>query len=99
MFVLCRGRPVLCRDREYCFLLIQGCGRTATYFQGGSANKLYELVSPDTQLFTLPPKTTVYPALDYKGGSSSTIGAEIERTPRLSKAKRRRKTLWKSWPT
>jgi sulfur dioxygenase len=64
-------------------MMIQGCGRTD--FQGGSAAKLYESVQ--TQLFTLPPETTVYPAHDYKGRTSSTIGAEIESNPRLGKAK------------
>jgi sulfur dioxygenase len=64
-------------------LLIQGCGRTD--FQGGSAEKLYESVT--TQLFTLPDSTIVYPAHDYKGRTSSTIGAEKETNPRLGKTK------------
>jgi sulfur dioxygenase len=64
-------------------LMIQGCGRTD--FQGGSADHLYESVQ--TQLFTLPPDTIVYPAHDYKGRTSSTIGAEIDSNPRLGKDK------------
>jgi len=64
-------------------LLIQGCGRTD--FQGGSAERLYESIH--TQLFTLPPDTVVYPAHDYKGRTSSTIGTEIETNPRLGKDK------------
>jgi sulfur dioxygenase len=64
-------------------LLIQGCGRTD--FQGGSAETLYESVS--TQLFSLPAETVVYPAHDYKGRTSSSIGAEIETNPRLGKTK------------
>ena len=64
-------------------LLIQGCGRTD--FQGGSAETLYESVQ--TQLFSLPASTIVYPAHDYKGRLSSTIGDEVENNPRLGKTK------------
>lgn len=64
-------------------LLIQGCGRTD--FQGGSAETLYDSVH--SQLFTLSPETVVYPAHDYKGRFSSTIGEEKENNPRLSKPK------------
>jgi sulfur dioxygenase len=62
-------------------LLIQGCGRTD--FQGGSAQTLFESVH--SQLFTLPDDCTVYPAHDYQGRVSSTIGIEKETNPRLSK--------------
>jgi sulfur dioxygenase len=62
-------------------LLIQGCGRTD--FQSGSAETLYESVH--TKLFTLPESCIVYPAHDYKGRTSSTIGKEKETNPRLSK--------------
>jgi sulfur dioxygenase len=51
-------------------LLIQGCGRTD--FQGGSAETLYDSVQ--SQLFSLPETTIVYPAHDYKGRTSSTVG-------------------------
>lgn len=65
-------------------LLIQGCGRTD--FQSGSAETLYESVH--TKLFqTLPDNCIVYPAHDYKGRTSSTIGKEKETNPRLSKPK------------
>jgi sulfur dioxygenase len=64
-------------------LLIQGCGRTD--FQGGSAATLYDSVH--SQLFTLPPDTVVYPAHDYMGRRSSTIGIEKETNPRLGKGK------------
>jgi sulfur dioxygenase len=64
-------------------LLIQGCGRTD--FQGGSAATLYDSVH--TQLFTLPSDTVVYPAHDYMGRTSSTIGNEKENNPRLGKDK------------
>jgi len=64
-------------------LLIHGCGRTD--FQGGSAEKLYDSVH--TQLFTLPSETSVYPAHDYKGNKSSTIGDEKLNNPRLGSGK------------
>ena len=64
-------------------LLIQGCGRTD--FQDGDAGTLYSSVH--NQLFTLPVETTVYPAHDYKGRFSSTIGSEKETNPRLGSGK------------
>ncbi|RAL44341.1 hypothetical protein DM860_017447 [Cuscuta australis] len=64
-------------------LLIRGCGRTD--FQGGSSDQLYNSV--DTQIFTLPKDTLVYPAHDYKGLTVSTVGEEIQYNPRLSKDK------------
>mmetsp|Transcript_7806 Transcript_7806/g.11829 ORF Transcript_7806/g.11829 Transcript_7806/m.11829 type:complete len:249 (-) Transcript_7806:213-959(-) len=60
-------------------LLIQGCGRTD--FQGGSASTLYDSVH--SQLFTLPNDCVVWPAHDYKGRFSSTIGNEKNTNPRL----------------
>lgn len=53
-------------------LLIRSCGRTD--FQEGSAEKLFESIQK--KLFTLPDETVVYPAHDYKGFTSSTIGLE-----------------------
>lgn len=64
-------------------LLIRGCGRTD--FQGGSSDTLFESVTK--KLFNLPLETIVYPAHDYNGFTSSTIGAEIENNPRLGKTK------------
>jgi len=65
-------------------LLIQGCGRTD--FQGGSAATLYDSVH--TQLFdSLTDDCIVYPAHDYKGRTSSTIGIEKTTNPRLTKTK------------
>jgi sulfur dioxygenase len=64
-------------------LLIQGCGRTD--FQGGSSETLYNSVH--TKLFTLPNDCVVYPAHDYKGRTSSTIGVEKTTNPRLTKTK------------
>jgi glyoxylase-like metal-dependent hydrolase (beta-lactamase superfamily II) len=61
-------------------LLIRGCGRTD--FQSGSSKKLYESVH--NKLFTLPDDTTVYPAHDYNGQISTTIGEEKHFNPRLN---------------
>lgn len=60
-------------------LLIRGCGRTD--FQQGSAEKLYDSVVG--KLFQLPEDTLVYPAHDYRGLTSSTIGTEKTHNPRL----------------
>ncbi len=63
-------------------LLIRSCGRTD--FQGGSPAKLYESVM--TKLYTLPPETYLYPAHDYAGRTSSTIGEEMAHNIRLFKS-------------
>lgn len=60
-------------------LLIGGTGRTD--FQGGSSEKLYHSVRE--KLFLLPDETIVYPAHDYKGQTSSTIGQEKKNNPRI----------------
>ena len=64
-------------------LLIRGCGRTD--FQEGSSDQLYDAVH--AQIFSLPEDTVVYPAHDYKGHRSSTVGEEKRLNPRLSKSK------------
>ena len=64
-------------------LLIRGCGRTD--FQQGSADHLYDNVH--AQIFSLPDATLVYPAHDYKGRMSSTVGEEKRFNPRLTKSK------------
>jgi sulfur dioxygenase len=64
-------------------LLIRGCGRTD--FQGGDAGMLWESVR--SNLFTLPPRCSVFPAHDYKGLSQSTIGEEMKLNSRLTKTK------------
>lgn len=61
-------------------LLIRGCGRTD--FQEGSPETLY--ASVHERLFTLNEACAVYPAHDYKGQTSSTIGEEKVHNPRLS---------------
>ena len=60
-------------------LLINGSGRTD--FQGGSATAQYDSIF--NKLLKLPEKTIVYPAHDYNGKKSSTIGKEKKKNPRL----------------
>jgi len=61
-------------------LLIGTCGRTD--FQGGDAGALYDSIT--TRLFTLPDETRVFPAHDYKGHTSSTIGEEKRSNTRIA---------------
>lgn len=61
-------------------LLIGTCGRTD--FQGGDAGALFDSVHE--RLFTLPDATLVFPAHDYRGQRSSTIGAERRGNQRLT---------------
>lgn len=61
-------------------LMIRANGRTD--FQEGSAKNLYESVR--RKLFVLPDETLVYPAHDYKGFTSSTIGDEKKYNVRLN---------------
>lgn len=61
-------------------LLIGTCGRTD--FQGGDAGELYDSVH--AHLFTLPDETRVFPAHDYRGRTSSTIGVEKRENARLA---------------
>ncbi len=61
-------------------LLIGGSGRTD--FPGSDAGKQYDAVTG--KLFTLPDETVVLPGHDYKGRTSSTIGAEKASNPRFS---------------
>jgi glyoxylase-like metal-dependent hydrolase (beta-lactamase superfamily II)/rhodanese-related sulfurtransferase len=60
-------------------LLIGGSGRTD--FPGGDAGAQYDAVT--TRLFSLPDDTVVWPAHDYKGHTSSTIGEEKRTNPRF----------------
>lgn len=60
-------------------LLIRGTGRTD--FQNGSAVDQYH--SLFSKLLTLPDRTWVYPAHDYKGWQLSTIAEEKAHNPRL----------------
>jgi len=62
-------------------LLIHTCGRTD--FQGGDAGTLWDSVHE--RLYKLPDETVVYPAHDYKGNHSSTIGEEKRLNARLNR--------------
>ena len=61
-------------------LLIDGCGRTD--FQSGSAAQLYRSITE--VLFALPDDTVVWPAHDYHGRASSTIGDEKRANARVA---------------
>jgi glyoxylase-like metal-dependent hydrolase (beta-lactamase superfamily II)/rhodanese-related sulfurtransferase len=60
-------------------LLVRGSGRTD--FQQGNAHRLFHSIRE--QLFTLPDECAVYPAHDYDGRTSSTIGEERRYNPRI----------------
>jgi sulfur dioxygenase len=85
-------------DDSYCFytrddsqaylftgdtLLIRGTGRTD--FQNGSSEALYD--SLHRLVLAHDDNTVVYPAHDYKGWTSSTIGEERAHNPRLQFSK------------
>ena len=61
-------------------LLIGGTGRAD--FAGGDAGRQYDAITG--KLFTLPDKTIVYPAHDYRGNTCTTIGREKESNPRIA---------------
>ena len=61
-------------------LLIRGTGRTD--FQGGDAHQSWRSIQQ--RLFSLPDHTQVWPAHDYRGWTSSTIGEEKRFNPRLA---------------
>ncbi|WP_423195373.1 MULTISPECIES: MBL fold metallo-hydrolase [unclassified Cupriavidus] len=61
-------------------LLIDGCGRTD--FQSGDAGTLYDSLTQ--RLFRLPDDTLVFPAHDYKGRTSSTVGHERAHNSRVA---------------
>lgn len=65
-------------------LLVRGTGRTD--FQQGSAHRLFGSIRD--QLFSLPDDCAVYPAHDYEGRTSSTIGEERRYNPRIGGAVR-----------
>lgn len=70
-------------DRAMAFtgdcLMIRGAGRTD--FQQGDARKMYRSIHD--RLFTLPDDCAVYPAHDYDGRCSSTIGEERAHNTRI----------------
>jgi glyoxylase-like metal-dependent hydrolase (beta-lactamase superfamily II)/rhodanese-related sulfurtransferase len=61
-------------------LLIGGTGRAD--FAGGDSGQQYDAITK--KLFTLPDPTLVYPAHDYRGNTSSTIGQEKRQNPRIA---------------
>jgi glyoxylase-like metal-dependent hydrolase (beta-lactamase superfamily II) len=61
-------------------LLIDSCGRTD--FQSGDAGSLFDSITQ--KLYSLPDSTVVYPAHDYKGRTSSSIGTERQHNARLA---------------
>ena len=61
-------------------LLIGGTGRAD--FAGGDAGQQYDSITQ--KLFTLPDDTVVYPAHDYRGNTSTTIGREKSQNPRIA---------------
>jgi sulfur dioxygenase len=61
-------------------LLIQGTGRAD--FAGGDAGQQYDSITE--KLFRLPDETLVFPAHDYRGNTSSTIGQEKRTNPRIA---------------
>src|SRR6267142_495010 len=63
-------------------LLIRGTGRTD--FQNGDPRAQYDSIF--NKLLKLPEETLVFPAHDYKGETSSTIGEEKAFNPRLQVA-------------
>jgi glyoxylase-like metal-dependent hydrolase (beta-lactamase superfamily II) len=65
-------------------LLIGGTGRSD--LPSGDPDQLYD--SLFDKLMALPDETLVFPAHDYKGRDSSTIGAERANNPRLAKTER-----------
>ena len=69
-------------DRVYTgdVLLIGGTGRAD--FAGGDAGQQYDAITQ--KLFALPDETLVYPAHDYRGNTSSTIGQEKKSNPRVT---------------
>lgn len=62
------------------------------FSQGGSAETLYDSVH-NNLLTPLPAECIVYPAHDYQGRPSSTIGEERTLNPRLTKSKEQFKSI------
>ena len=60
-------------------LLIRGCGRTD--FQQGDARTLFHSI--EEQIFTLPDECQLYPAHDYRGATSTSVGEEKRFNPRI----------------
>ena len=71
-------------DRSMAFtgdaVLIRGCGRTD--FQQGDAKTLFRSVRE--RVFSLPDECLIYPAHDYRGLTSTSVGEERLYSPRLA---------------
>jgi len=65
-------------------LMIHGTGRTD--IAGGDSGQSFDSIT--RKLFTLPDHILVFPAHDYRGHSSSTIGDEKRSNPRLANKSR-----------
>ena len=63
-------------------LLIRGCGRTD--FQGGDPAAMFRSVRE--RIFALPDECPLYPAHDYRGLTSTSVGEERAFNPRLGDA-------------
>jgi glyoxylase-like metal-dependent hydrolase (beta-lactamase superfamily II)/rhodanese-related sulfurtransferase len=76
------GQSLFGEDRVFTgdTLLIRGTGRSD--FAGGDAGAQYDSIT--RRLFTLPDDTLVFPAHDYRGNVSSTIGEEKRSNPRVA---------------
>jgi sulfur dioxygenase len=60
-------------------LLVRAAGRTD--FQQGSARRMFRSIRD--RIFTLPDGCVIYPAHDYEGRTSSTVGEERRFNPRI----------------
>jgi glyoxylase-like metal-dependent hydrolase (beta-lactamase superfamily II)/rhodanese-related sulfurtransferase len=63
-------------------LLIRGCGRID--FQGGDASAMFRSVRE--RIFSLPDDCPIFPAHDYRGLTSTSVGEERAFNPRLGDA-------------
>jgi sulfur dioxygenase len=77
---------ILAADRVFTgdVLMIHGTGRSD--IAGGDSGDSFDSIT--RKLFTLPDSTLVFPAHDYRGHSSSTIGDEKRSNPRLANKSR-----------
>jgi len=65
-------------------LLIRACGRTD--FQEGNPETLYDSVR--SKILSLPEDYLLYPAHDYYGETTTSVGEELKYNPRLTKSKK-----------
>lgn len=79
-------RTLVTAARDFAFtgdcLMIRSAGRTD--FQQGSASLMYRSIHE--RIFSLPDGCVVYPAHDYEGRTSSTVGEERRFNPRIGGA-------------